>query len=324
MSRVQGNVCCAARVSPGGATARSWCSGAIRPYGSRSSRSAPGIAGRQPLQAAHARLCTRLVQFEAGENRAEIGPNYRERTCVLSWNYPLVFARPPILQATLWRHWEVCQPLMRDESARVVFVARQGAVSDFISREFHLRLGRTSEWHPRHSKHCRPTIPIKAAAGRSRPRDDCRRRGLREDWGERRLRLGTGQINLPSMRSHSVIGKRMRRNKAERLPPPPYTRCDGAGRRRGCSGRRRGPYSARHGQRDPPSSRSLRRCRRTCSGSATSQPRRMRRLRFLVKSRVPRGPARGYGESSQCDWEARESLSGREGALVVRSPAARW
>src|SRR5215213_6905918 len=46
------------------------------------------------------------------------------------------------------------------------------------------------------------------------------------------------------------------------------------------------------------------------------------RLRFLVKSRVPRGPARGYGESSQCDWEARESLWGREGALVVRSPAA--
>ena len=45
-----------------------------------------------------------------GENRAEIGPNYRERTCVLSWNYPLVFARPPILPATLWRHWEGASP----------------------------------------------------------------------------------------------------------------------------------------------------------------------------------------------------------------------
>jgi hypothetical protein len=33
-------------------------------------RFAPDIAGRQPRQAAHARLCKRLVQFEAEENRA--------------------------------------------------------------------------------------------------------------------------------------------------------------------------------------------------------------------------------------------------------------
>src|SRR5215203_4193884 len=51
-------------------------------------RTAPGrfaldIAGRQALKAARARLCRRLVQFEARENRAETGPNYRERTCVL-------------------------------------------------------------------------------------------------------------------------------------------------------------------------------------------------------------------------------------------------
>jgi predicted LPLAT superfamily acyltransferase len=45
-------------------------------------RFAPDIAGRQPLKAERARLCRRLVQFEAQESRAETGPDYRERTCV--------------------------------------------------------------------------------------------------------------------------------------------------------------------------------------------------------------------------------------------------
>ena len=46
-------------------------------------RFAPDTAGRQPLKAARARLCRRLAQFEAQESRAETGPDYRERICVL-------------------------------------------------------------------------------------------------------------------------------------------------------------------------------------------------------------------------------------------------